>query len=245
MLQTGRALKVSIYINEGSTHHGFTAASSILDFLFFRGVSGATVLKGVAGFGADHHIHTDATVDLSDRLPVKVEFIETKEKVDELMGKLQEMAGTGMIEVQETLIVKEASSAKPQSAPAQHQRFAGKAKLLRIYVSEDDRWDEKPLHEALVEALRANEMAGVTAYKSILSFSGGGEVHKHSAFGDGTSVMLSTIDSEEKIRSFMPTLDKMMSEGLVVLSDVDIVTYKQGSHLRVPAQEIGHGQGAV
>ncbi len=58
MIQTGKALKVSIYVSEGSTHHGFAAASSILDYLFYRGVSGATVLKGVAGFGADHHMHT-------------------------------------------------------------------------------------------------------------------------------------------------------------------------------------------
>ena len=58
MLKAGKALKVCIYLSEGSTHHGMSTYSSILDFLFFRGVSGATVLKGVAGFGADRHLHT-------------------------------------------------------------------------------------------------------------------------------------------------------------------------------------------
>jgi PII-like signaling protein len=53
MLQAGKAVKVSIYLNEGSTYHGAAAYSGIIDFLFYRGVSGATVLKGVAGFGAD------------------------------------------------------------------------------------------------------------------------------------------------------------------------------------------------
>ena len=52
MLKVGKAVKVSIYLSEGSTHHGMSSYLSILDFLFFRGVSGATVLKGVAGFGA-------------------------------------------------------------------------------------------------------------------------------------------------------------------------------------------------
>lgn len=237
MLQTGKALKVSIYVNEGSTHHGFATASSILDYLFYRGVSGATVLKGVAGFGADHRLHTASTVELSDKLPVKVEFIETAEKVDELMGKLQELAGSGMIEVQETMIVKPASRKGTSSDPASHQKFESKAKLLRIYVDEDDKWDGKPLHESLVEALRANEMAGVTVYKSILTYGSDREIRKGKTFGDGTSMMLSTIDTEERIQAFMPVLEKMMSDGLVVLSDVDIVTYRYGSESRSGNEE--------
>src|ERR1700727_3866574 len=104
MLSTGKAVKMSIYISEGSTPHGASTYSSILDFLFFRGVSGATVLKGVAGFGADHHIHSASSVEISDHLPLKIEFIETREKVDELLGKLEELEGSGMIEVQETMV---------------------------------------------------------------------------------------------------------------------------------------------
>ena len=66
MLAAGKAVKVSIYLSEGSTHHGMSCYSSILDFLFFRGVSGATVLKGVAGFGADQNIHSANFVEISD-----------------------------------------------------------------------------------------------------------------------------------------------------------------------------------
>lgn len=236
MLQTGKALKVSIYVTEGSTHHGFASASAILDFLFYRGVSGATVLKGIAGFGADHHIHTASTVELSDRLPVKVEFIESPEKVDELMGKLQELAGTGTIEVQETTIVKAGTAKEPMSSSIPHRKVTGKAKLLRIYVEEHQQWDGKPLHEALVDALRANEMAGVTVYKSILAFGSGGEIHKQKAFGDGASLMLSTIDTEDRIEAFLPVLDRMLTDGLVVLSDVDIMTYRYGSDVREDAR---------
>src|SRR5271168_1665451 len=118
MLSPGKALKVSIYLSEGSTHHGASTYSSILDFLFFRGCSGATVLKGVAGFGADHHIHSANFVEISDHLPLKIEFIETQEKVHELLGKLEELVGSGMIEVQETTIAKPAQISKPRKAPA-------------------------------------------------------------------------------------------------------------------------------
>lgn len=108
MLFSGKAIKVSIYLSEGSTRHGVSVYSAILDYLFFSGVSGATVLKGVAGFGADHHIHSSSFVEISDHLPLKVEFIETPEKVEQLMEKLKELAGTGLIEMQETMVVKPA-----------------------------------------------------------------------------------------------------------------------------------------
>jgi hypothetical protein len=112
MLSAGKAVKVSIYLSEGSRHHSTASESSILDFLLHHGVSGASVFKGVAGFGVDHHIHSTSFVELSDHLPVKVEFIETREKVDELLGKLTELAGTGMIEIQETVVVKPATALK-------------------------------------------------------------------------------------------------------------------------------------
>jgi uncharacterized protein len=112
MLQAGRAVKVSIYLSEGSLHHSTACESSILDFLLHHGVSGASIFKGVAGFGADHHVHSAKLVELSDHLPVKVEFVETQAKVDELMDKLIELSGTGMIEVQETMVVKPAISLK-------------------------------------------------------------------------------------------------------------------------------------
>jgi PII-like signaling protein len=229
MQELGKALKVSIYVADGATHRGASTSSSLLDFLFYRGVSGATVLKGVAGFGSDHHLHTASLVDVSDRLPVKVEFIETAAKVEELLPKLRELAGTGMIEVQETTIVK-AANTPPDHVEAAliHHKVEGKAKLLRIYIDEKDRWHDRSLYEALVEALRANEIAGVTVYKGILGYGAGREINEQHAFSDGASLMLSVIDTEEKIRGFMSILDKMMPNGLAVLSDVDIVTYRYG-----------------
>jgi PII-like signaling protein len=116
MLQAGKAMKVSIYLSEGSRHHGVASESSILDFLFRQKVCGASVFKGVAGFGVDHHLHSASYVELSDHLPVKIEFIETLEKVEDLMEQLKKRVGTGMIEVQETLIVKPVSNETPDTA---------------------------------------------------------------------------------------------------------------------------------
>src|SRR5271166_4282832 len=131
MLSAGKAVKVSIYLSEGSTHHGVSTYSSVLDFLFYRGVAGATVLKGVAGFGADHHMHSASIVEISDRMPIKIEFIETREKVDEILGKLEELAGSGMIEIQETMVAKPARASKTKVAAKlpKHLKMEGKARL--------------------------------------------------------------------------------------------------------------------
>ncbi len=227
MLTTGKAVKVSITVSEGARYHGASAYASILDFLFYRGVSGALVLKGIAGFGADHHLHAASTVEISDKLPVRIEFVESREKVNELLGKLEEMAGMGLIEVQETTVAKAPQAAKEKRPTPEHMKIEGKARLMRIYVGESDRWQDKPLHEALVQAMRANDIAGVTVVRGMLGYGAHRRAHKEKPLhlSRDASIMLTVVDTDEKLQGFMPVLEQMVLEGLVVLSDVDIVKY--------------------
>jgi PII-like signaling protein len=227
MLQPGKAVKVTIYLSEGATHHGVPVYQSILDFLFYRGVAGATALKGIAGFGADHHMHAAHLVEVSDHLPLKIEFIETREKVDALLGKLEELAGTGLIEIQETTVAKPARESKRvRPTPPAHLKIEGKAQMMRIFVSEEDKFRDKPLYKALVEAMRANDIAGVTVYRGILGYGAHRRVHAEKMLSTHHgSVMLSAVDTAEKLRAFLPLVDQMVEEGLVVFSDVDIIKY--------------------
>ena len=105
MLTTGKAVKVTLYMSDTAKHHGVPVYTSVLDFLFKQGVAGATAVKGVAGFGAKHRIHAAHILEISDHLPIRIEFIDTKEKVDAIMDELQNRCGCGLIEVQETNII--------------------------------------------------------------------------------------------------------------------------------------------
>jgi uncharacterized protein len=105
MLTTGKAVKISLYLSDGATHHHVPVYTTILDFLFRSEIAGATVIKGVAGFGAEHRIHSAHILEISDHLPIKIEFIETREKVDAVLPELEKLMGSGLIEVQETTIV--------------------------------------------------------------------------------------------------------------------------------------------
>jgi PII-like signaling protein len=228
VLTAGPGKKVGVYVAEDQQYHGTATYAAILDFLFFHGVSGATVTRGIAGFGADHHLQTTRLVDLAVRLPVKVEFIESAEKVEELLPKLQEMVGTGLIEMHDTTIVKPAEKKQKRSGPETPAlKREGKAKLMRIYIGENDKWNDKPLYEAVVNGLRAHDIAGVTVYRGILGYGANRRIHKDArlSLSHDRPILLSIVDTEEKLQAFMPILDQMVQQGLVVLSNVDVIKY--------------------
>ncbi|HWE83728.1 MAG TPA: DUF190 domain-containing protein [Terracidiphilus sp.] len=105
MLTSGKATKVTVYLSDTAKHHGMPVYTSVLDYLYKNGVAGATVTKGVAGFGAGHRIHAAHILELSDHLPIKLEFIDTPEKVQSILPQLQEKCGCGLIEVHETTVI--------------------------------------------------------------------------------------------------------------------------------------------
>jgi PII-like signaling protein len=105
MLTSGKAVKVSIYLSDGAKHHGIPVYTSLLDFLFKNGVYGASVFKGVAGFGSTHRLHSAHILEISDHLPIKIEFIETREKVEALLPEIEQRCSCGLIEVLGTTVV--------------------------------------------------------------------------------------------------------------------------------------------
>ncbi|HXN29358.1 MAG TPA: DUF190 domain-containing protein [Candidatus Acidoferrales bacterium] len=228
MLKTGPAKKVTVYVGQDQQYHGESVYAAILDFLFYRKVAGATVTRGIAGFGADHRMQTDRILALTENLPMKVEFVETPKKVEELLPKLQEMVGAGLIEIQDTTIVKaESSGQTARLVSPTSLKQAGTAKLMRIFVGENDKWNGKPLHQALMESMRANDIAGVTVYQGILGYGANRRIHQDSALhlSHDRPMMLSVVDTEERLRAFLPLLDDMVLQGLVVFSDVDVIKY--------------------
>jgi|SRR5579863_31994 len=108
MLQPGKAVKVTIYLSDMAKHHGVPVYTSILDFLFRNGVSGASVFKGVAGFGSHHRMHSANILEISDHLPLKIEFIESSKKVEAILEELKKRTTSGLIEMTETTVAHKA-----------------------------------------------------------------------------------------------------------------------------------------
>lgn len=106
MLQPGPAKKVTVYVGEDVRHRGEPLYLVVLNYLFSHGVAGATATKGLAGFGADHRMRTTRIFELSEKLPVRIEFVEVVSKVNELLPKLLELVDRGLVEIQDTTVVK-------------------------------------------------------------------------------------------------------------------------------------------
>jgi PII-like signaling protein len=102
-----------------------------------------------------------------------------------------------------------------------------KAKMMRIYIGENDKWNGKPLYEEIVSGLRAHDIAGVTVYRGILGYGANRRIHKDAALSlsHDRPILLSIVDAEDKLQAVMPLLDQMVQQGIVVLSDVDVVKY--------------------
>jgi len=113
MLQPGPAKKITIYVGEAVKHKHEPVYIAVLNYLFRHGVSGATVLRGAAGFGADHHLQMARFLETSVNLPIQIEFIESSTKLDEILPELLDIVGDGLVEVQDTTILK-ARGATPQ-----------------------------------------------------------------------------------------------------------------------------------
>ena len=109
--------------------------------------------------------------------------------------------------------------------------------MMRIFIGEDDRWGGKPLHEAIVESLRTRDMAGVTVYRAISGYGAHRRFHKEKrlSLSRDQPILLSVVDEESKIRAYLPVLEEMMDEGLVVLSNVDVIKYSH--RLETPVKQ--------
>ncbi len=106
MVMSGPAKRLTIYVDEIDKLKGKPVYEAILDFLYTNGISGASVFRGVAGFGGDGVVHRAKILELSDNLPLKIEVVETAEKLDPILPDLLKMVGKGLIEVRDTTILK-------------------------------------------------------------------------------------------------------------------------------------------
>jgi PII-like signaling protein len=114
MLRPGPAKRVAIHINEDtSSDHDFLYRE-IFNFLLAHDVAGASLIRPSAGFGSHRRLHEMSGAGAeSQHLPVRIEFIETAEKLAEILPELCRLTSDGLIEAQDTVILKSASHQEP------------------------------------------------------------------------------------------------------------------------------------
>lgn len=106
-------------------------------------------------------------------------------------------------------------------------KLEGKAKLLRIHFGESDQWNGKPLYRAIVEKCRELDLAGATVFRGIEGYGASTLIRRAHllSFSSDAPMMVSVIDSEEKVGRLLPFLDEVLRDGLIATSDVEVIKY--------------------
>jgi uncharacterized protein len=106
-------------------------------------------------------------------------------------------------------------------------KLEGKAKMLRIHFGEDDQWQGRPLYQAIVERCRKLDIAGATVYRGIQGYGVSTVIRRSHWFhlSPDAPMLVQIIDTEENIQRLIPALDEMVAEGLIAMSDVEVIKY--------------------
>jgi len=106
--------------------------------------------------------------------------------------------------------------------------LAGERVLMRIHLGERDRYDGRPLYEAIVNLLRERGYAGATVTRAIMGFGATAKLHtdKVLRLSVDLPIVVECVDTEEKIDAILPELDRMIGGGLVTLEKVRVIVYR-------------------
>jgi uncharacterized protein len=115
MKMEGEGTLLRIFIGESDTWHGKPLYEAIVEHVRREGIAGATVLRGIEGFGADSRLHTSRILRLSEDLPVVIEVVDTAENIDRVLPALDEMVGEGMVTTERVHVIAYRGSSPPST----------------------------------------------------------------------------------------------------------------------------------
>lgn len=100
--------------------------------------------------------------------------------------------------------------------------------LLRIFIGESDKWEGKPLYEAIILKARELNIAGATMLRGLMGYGAASRIHtaKILRLSEDLPIVVEIVDSAEKIAVLLPFIDEMVTEGLVTLEDIRVIKYR-------------------
>ncbi len=108
----GERTLMRIHIGDSDKWHGKALHQAIVEMLRKEGFAGATVLRGVAGFGGSSILHTDRLLQMSQDLPIVVEVIESNEKIEKILPRIDEMLGGGIVTLEKVRVLMHRAATK-------------------------------------------------------------------------------------------------------------------------------------
>lgn len=107
-------------------------------------------------------------------------------------------------------------------------KMEGEGQLLRVFIGESDRWEGRPLYEAIVRRARAEALAGATVLRGLEGFGAHSRLHtaKILRLSEDLPIVIEIVDRSDRIQQFLPALDEMVKEGMITLEKVNVIAYR-------------------
>jgi PII-like signaling protein len=107
-------------------------------------------------------------------------------------------------------------------------KISEEGQLLRIFIGESDRWDGKPLYEAIILKAREMGLAGATMLRGLMGFGAASRIHtaRILRLSQDMPIVIEIVDSADKIDSLLPIVDEMVQEGMVTVEKVRVIQYR-------------------
>ena len=106
--------------------------------------------------------------------------------------------------------------------------LSGERVLMRIHIGERDKFDGRPLYQAIVELLRSRHYAGATVFRGIMGFGASSRLHTDRLLDLSTDlpIIVECVETEERLQAILPELDRMIGGGLITLERAHVIMYR-------------------
>ncbi|MBF0343125.1 MAG: DUF190 domain-containing protein [Nitrospirae bacterium] len=228
MLKKHPAKKLTIYTNEIDKFGHRPVYEVLIDIFKRRSFACVNVFRAIEGLGAHGELKVAKILDLSTNLPLKVEAIGSEEMINEALADVYHVVENGLVELSDTTILK-SQPLKPDEREegTGHMKLQGKAKMLKIIISEEDKWLGEPLHEVIVKRFITEDIAGATVYRAMAGYGPHRRYHKRKLLTPQGQlpIVIIVVDTQENIDKVLPLLDDIVTEGIVIVSEVEVIKY--------------------
>jgi PII-like signaling protein len=246
MCLSGEQVLLRVYLQSADRAPHVPTYARIVKAARQQKLAGATVLRGILGAGY-HGIIQESKWGIVQHVPVIVEIVDSADKIAGfIQGPLDQIMVGGMLTLERAAVMMYrqrtanqatslhlAAALKPLStmpaiSPGNHMTSQSNGVLLRVFIGESDRFEHKPLYEAIVQKARALGLAGATVLRGSEGFGARSVVHKAAllAMSSDLPVVIELVDSEEKIKLLLPFLETMVAEGMITMEYVVILMYR-------------------
>ena len=246
----GDRVLLRVHVTEAARHAHKLLYAAIVELLRTRGIAGATVLRGLMGFGRRRFVHGPMNEISSISMPMVVECVDDAEHIASVLPEIDALLDRGLVTLERARVIvyrdhepgsrPEAAMSESARAPRQTATdpvdaatahihgLKGERTLMRIHIGENDRYEGQPLYAAIVELLRERHYAGATVFRGVLGFGAHARVHRATLLqlSSDLPIVVECVETEERIAAILPDLDRMIGGGLVTLERVRVIMYR-------------------